>query len=384
MRCGYMSSSNNTKVISKASQHTIKKFELIETYTKSWAQILMLNSSSTGIVFIDCMCNSGVYRDDNGNIVYGTPIRVANALLDVSRTYADKQVHLYFNDNDGKKIEELKKHLPQDEKNFKIVTTVRDGNKLLKWIGPQLNQNNHMHFFLLYDPYDASIDWDALLPFFRHWGEVLINHMISDTVRAVQQVKREEKKKKYEDTYQVDDIADLIPYGSKKEAYEKRLLKIIDSMKGSSERQYYVAAFPFFNTKNALVYDLVHCTGHEKGFKLFKSTAWKTFGDKSSLRNRHGEESQLRFDFTGDSVCKPAVDEYCYDVYSIASYVQEHFRGKKNVSLDDIWHLLDKHPVFPSDGYRKQIKAILKNDFSAQVSKHTITFFDKGDKICPK
>lgn len=276
-----MSSSNNTKVISKASPHTIKKFELIETYIKSWAQILMLNSSSTGIIFIDCMCNSGVYRDDNGNIVYGTPIRVANALVDVSRTYVDKQVHLYFNDYNEKKIEELKKHLPQDERNFKIVTTIRDGNKLLKWIGPQLNRNSHMHFFLLYDPYDASIDWEALLPFFRHWGEVLINHMISDTVRAVQRVKREEKKKKYEGTYQVDDIADLIPYGSDKAAYEKRLLKIIDSMKGSSKRQYYVAAFPFFNIKNALVYDLIHCTSHGAGFKLFKKTAWKTLDRKS-------------------------------------------------------------------------------------------------------
>lgn len=384
MRCGYMSSSNNTKIISKASQHTIKKFELIETYIKSWAQILMLNSSSTGVVFIDCMCNSGVYRDDNGNIVYGTPIRVANALLDVSRTYVDKQVHLYFNDYNEKKIEELKKHLPQDERNFKIVTTARDGNELLKWIGPQLNQNSHMHFFLVYDPYDASINWEALLPFFRHWGEVLINHMISDTVRAVQQVKREEKKKKYEDTYQVDDIADLIPYGSDKAAYEKRLLKIIDSMKGSSERQYYVAAFPFFNTKNSLVYDLIHCTSHEAGFKLFKKTAWKTFGGKSSLKNRRGEERQLMFDLTGEYVCKPTVDDYCYDVYSVASYVQDNFCGKKDVSLEAIWSLLDKHPVFPSDGYRKQIKSILKNDFGAQVSKHTITFSDKGDKICPK
>lgn len=353
---------------------------MIETYIKSWAQILMLNKSSTGIVFIDCMCNSGVYRDDNGDIVYGTPIRVANTLLDVARTYTDKQVHLYFNDNDDAKIEELKKHLPEEERNFKIVTTVRDGNELLKWIGPQLNQNSHLHFFLLYDPYDASIDWDALLPFFRHWGEVLINHMISDTVRAVQQVKREEKKRKYTGTYQVDDIADLIPYGSKKNAYEKRLLKIIDSMKGSPQRKYYVAAFPFFNTKNALMYDLVHCTGHEKGFKLFKSIAWKIFGDKSSSRNRHGEESQLMFDFTGASICKPAVVEYCYDVYSIASYVQDHFRGQENVSLDDIWYLIDEHPIFPSDGYRNQIKTILKNDFGAQITKQETEKINFSDK----
>ena len=99
-----MASNNNSKIISDAHPHTIKKFELIETYIKSWAQKLMLNDSCSGIVFIDCMCNSGVYRDDDGKEVFGTPIRVANALLDVARTYTDKQVHLFFNDYDAKKI----------------------------------------------------------------------------------------------------------------------------------------------------------------------------------------------------------------------------------------------------------------------------------------
>jgi len=77
-----MSSKNNSQVISKASPHTVKKFELIETYIKSWAQKLMLNTACSGIVFIDCMCNSGVYRSTlDDTIVEGTPVRVAKALL---------------------------------------------------------------------------------------------------------------------------------------------------------------------------------------------------------------------------------------------------------------------------------------------------------------
>lgn len=369
-----MAKDNSSKTNNIAHPHTIKKFELIENYIKSWAQILMLNNSCSGIIFIDCMCNSGVYKDDDGKTVYGTPIRVANALLDVARTYPNKQVHVFFNDIDSRRIAVLKEHLPQDERNYKIVTTTRDGNELLKWIGPQLNQNNHMHFFLLYDPYDASIDWSALLPFFRNWGEVLINHMISDSVRAISQVKKEDKKKKYTDTYQVEDISELIPYGSDKTAYEKRLYEIISKMKGSDSRIYYVAAFPFFNTRNSLVYDLVHCTSHEKGFRLFKSTAWKTFGDKSSTKNKHRIEGQLMFDFSGSGVIKHDEDEYCYDLNSIASYIQEHFRGRKDVSFDEVWRILDKHPVFPSDGYRKDIKDILKNEYEAKVSQKTITF----------
>jgi len=370
-----MASKNNSKIISDAHPHTVKKFELIETYIKSWAQKLMLTSSCSGIIFIDCMCNSGVYRDDDEKTVYGTPIRVANALLDVARTYTDKQVHLFFNDHDLDKIEELKKHLPQDERNYKIVTTTRDGNELLKWIGPQL-ELSHMHFFLLYDPYDASIDWNALTPFFRNWGEVLINHMISDSVRAIPQVKREHKKKKYEGTYQVDSISDLVPYGSDKAAYEKRVLEIIDKMKGSAARKYYIATFPFFNTRNSLVYDLVHCTSHEQGFKLFKTTAWKTFGNKSSTKNRHGEENQITLDFSGEGLFKPAEDEYCYDLNSVAIYLHENFCGKKEVPLSGVWAALDEHPIFPSDGYKNDLKQILKRDYAAKISQKTITFSD--------
>lgn len=181
-------------VISKASPHTIKKFELIEEYIKSWAQKLMLNNSCNGLIFIDCMCNSGIYTDDAGEIVKGTAVRVSEALLEVARTYTDKTVYIYLNDKDAKRVDELEKHLPQNERNFQIVTSRLDAHELLKTIGPQLCQTGHLHYFLLYDPYDASIDWEALLPFFRNWGEVMINHMVSDPVRAITRAKRKTTK----------------------------------------------------------------------------------------------------------------------------------------------------------------------------------------------
>lgn len=158
-------STKRKSVISKASPHTIKKFELIEEYIKSWAQKLMLNDSCNGLIFIDCMCNSGIYISDAGEMVKGTAVRVSEALLEVARTYTDKMVYIYLNDNDTKLVDELEKHLPQDERNFKIVTSRSDAHELLRTIGPQLYGTGHLHYFLLYDPYDATIDWEALLPF---------------------------------------------------------------------------------------------------------------------------------------------------------------------------------------------------------------------------
>lgn len=127
-----MSSSNNSAVVSKASPHTIKKFELIESYVKSWAQKLMQNNYCNGIIFIDCMCNSGVYRDENGNEEFGTPIRVSRILRDVAGQYPKKKVFVYLNDNSKEKIAELKKHLPSESSNFRYSITSKDGNVLLK------------------------------------------------------------------------------------------------------------------------------------------------------------------------------------------------------------------------------------------------------------
>ena len=60
---------NNDETISVAKPHTIKKFELIESYVKTWAQKLLQNPYCNGIIYIDCMSNSGIYEDIDGNRV---------------------------------------------------------------------------------------------------------------------------------------------------------------------------------------------------------------------------------------------------------------------------------------------------------------------------
>lgn len=364
-------SGRKKSVISKASPHTIKKFELIEEYIKSWAQKLLLNDSCNGLIFIDCMCNSGIYTDDDGNLVKGTAVRVSEALREAARTYTEKNIHIYLNDKDKARVDELKKHLPQDERNFKIVTSCGDAHEQLLTIGPQLCGTGNLHYFLLYDPYDASIDWKALLPFFRNWGEVMINHMVSDPVRAITSAKKKTTKEKYENTY-LEDFEKLVPYGSDKKAYEARVEEIIDSLKGS--RRYYVSAFPFYNTQNSLVYNLIHCTSNKVGFRLYKKSAWKVFGAQSSTKHS-AENRQLSFDFNGKIVIEE--DDSCLHVVDIARYLDRSFRGRKQVPLNELWELLDNHPIFPSEGLRDEVKNELKS-FGAKVEQ--IVNSDTGKK----
>lgn len=365
-------SSRKKSVISKASPHTIKKFELIEEYIKSWAQKLLLTESCNGLIFIDCMCNSGVYTDNTGQLVKGTAVRVSEALREAARTYTQKNIHIYLNDKDKARVDELKKHLPQDERNFKIVTSCSDAHELLRTIGPQLYGTGHLHYFLLYDPYDATIDWEALLPFFRNWGEVMINHMVSDPVRAISSAKKKTTKVKYENTY-LEDFEKLVPYGSDKTEYEARVEEIINSLKGA--RRYYVSAFPFYNTQNSLVYNLIHCTSNKEGFKLYKRSAWKVFGAQSSTKHSV-ENRQLSFNFLGEIAEEE--DESCLHVIDIAKYLQRSFRGRKQVPLDEMWELLDNHPIFPSEGFRNEVKGNLTGFFDAKIEQ--IVSPDTGKK----
>ncbi len=174
----------------------------------------------------------------------------------------------------------------------------------------------------------------------------------------------------YEQTY-LTSIKDLVTFGNDRSAYEKRIQKIIATLRG---RQCFIASFPFFNTKNGLVYNILHCGCNIEGFKLFKKTAWNTFGGKSSSKDTHGMERQTELDFNGLGKVKTMTDEYCYYVKDIVDYIHNKFRGRSDVPISDIWDALDEHPVFPSDGYKSKIKKELKDIYNDIISKQTITF----------
>ena len=58
--------------------------------------------------------------------------------------------------------------------------------------------------------------------------------------------------------------------------------------------------------------------------------------------------------------------------------ITPRFSFKYNdVPFDELWHLLDEHPIFPSGGYRKSIKAELKTRYGAKIGRSTISFLDR-------
>lgn len=129
-------------------------------------------------------------------------------------------------------------------------------------------------------------------------------------------------------------------------------------------------------------------SGNIEGFKLYKKSAWKTFGARSTTKNSHVDKNQLILDFSGQGLVTTSIDESCFVVTDIAKYLSRAFAGRADVPLQEFWDLLDEHPIFSSEGYRKEIKNDLKNTFDATVGvsvnprsfkRETVVSFPKGN-----
>ena len=356
--------------IEQANPHTIKKFELIEKYTETWAMKLLNHKKCNGIVFIDCMCNSGIYNDSQGNRIVGTPIRISKLLNDIMQRFPNKHAHLYFNDLSEEKISTLQKYLPECSPNFQISTNAIDGNELLR----RIKIKDSYNYLLVYDPYVATINWEALKPYINSWGEVILNHMVSDIVRGLPQAKRPNVISKYQDTYK-SSLNELIGYNGNIKDLEQKIRTIVLDLRNTPEKEYFISSFPFFNSVNTLVYNLIHCSGNIHGFELFKKTAWKTFEGQSSMKNSFDGGRPLQLDLLSetDNVIMPC-DEFCYSIQDIAQFIYDEFKGKSDVPFDVVFDKLKTHPIFPSEGFRPEIKAHLKSAYKVVITRNSMTF----------
>ena len=75
------------------------------------------------------------------------------------------------------------------------------------------------------------------MPFLNNWWEVIINHMMSDTIRASKAAKRSETVSKYEMTYQTN-LVDLVTWGSDRKTYESCIESIIRSLRSQNDYCY--------------------------------------------------------------------------------------------------------------------------------------------------
>lgn len=148
------------------------------------------------------------YKSVDNETIEGTAVRVAKTLNRIAENYPLKTIDVFFNDYDYKIINYLKSKLSLlGLDRIRIHYSVKDCSEFLNSF--DLSKIRNRNILLVYDPYQATINWDSLSPFLNSWGEVIINHMVSDTARGAKQAKKESVIKKYEQTYKMS-INDII------------------------------------------------------------------------------------------------------------------------------------------------------------------------------
>lgn len=367
---------HDNSIITEVAPHTIKKFELIEAYVDEWARKILGFEQAKGVIYIDCMSNSGLYYDEKKNIIEGTAIRVARKLNNIIVNYPEKKAVIIFNDLENARVKLLKTEIEKlNLNNIEVSYHNEDCDSFLQ--GLNSTEWSDYNTLLLYDPYNASINWNAIKPFLNRWGEVIINHMAFDTPRGVTQAKKKSVIERYEETYQRD--IDSIKETDKAEL-DKIIVSIIKNNIQRTNSKYYISLAPFYSRTNGKLYSLFHCTSNIEGIKLYKRVTWKTFGGKSSLKRSHHDNNQSTFDFGAEIALQETADPECYTVTDIAKYIYKTFNQNGTPTLNEIYTALDKHPIFPSDGYKNEIKSELKK-LGVKVSGTTITFPQRQGEV---
>lgn len=336
--------------------HTIQKSNLVSEYVKNWSYKLLGAPNCSKLVYIDCMCNNGLYYF-KFNTEEGTPIKVVRKLCEPANKYRDKEILVFFNDNDEEKINQLRKliseRISEIPPNIKIEYSSIDASDFLKSKQKEVLKNRN-HSLLFYDPYKTVAKWDALKPYLNTWGEVIINHMTSDPSRGIKGAKIAVQR--YEEFYN-DSIDNLKNYSI--EDYHKKLLTQLKEMISVGNYPSYISWTSFFNEKESHVYDLIYVTKNLKGLVLYKRTSFKIANGQTNMKHNNQSIGQISLDLGGETKFSYLTN---YTIDTIAKYLVDKYRkeGQLKVLISDVWKYLDLHPVFPSEGYKAEYKSALK------------------------
>ena len=269
-------------------EQTTKKIEYVTKYVEEWLRVGCLSSKVKVLNFVDGMSNAGIYRDGD----LGTATMVFSLFLDAAKSNPTKSFNLVFNDLDTERIaifkavcEELciQKCEAGAPPNLTLFYSQGDINDFISDL-PQhddvlVGYGNLTLFFI--DPYDArTVDGTLLHDYLAdRYCELFFNWFSSDHIRNPD---ADEIKKRFNGIN--------IPAG-------RDAADFIAQYLAGPQKSYF--SFPFRNSNNAEIYQIIFITPHKKGLEKIKEALWSTFSGKEYHRNSrtdYYQTSMLDFD----------------------------------------------------------------------------------------
>ena len=286
----------NEKYLDEAKLHTQYKIKYINDYVRRWLNVAV-NYRQRNIVFIDSMCNAGIYK----NGIKGTCIEVIELFIEHAKENEAKQFYVFLNDYDKDKINVLKDLISNYNipNNLRINITDKD---VVEYLSLLIEKNTFSSscFTLLYiDPYNFGIpNLLATIKKFidKFYCELLFNYFSSDVTRNKKNTSAKNKMSKIK-----NELSSVITDINIEDDENKEILnKLISTYKHTNNIKYSFA-YRFNNTNNAELYYIIFFTPNKRGLELIKESIWEVFNGEESFKKQIDiDKSQLKLFNTND------------------------------------------------------------------------------------
>lgn len=280
----------NEKYLDEAKLHTQYKIKYIKDYVRRWLNVAV-NYRQRNIVFIDSMCNAGIYK----NGIKGTCIEVIELFIEHAKENEAKQFYVFLNDYDKDKINVLRDLISNYNipNNLRINITDKD---VVEYLSLLIEKNTFSSscFTLLYiDPYNFGIpNLLATIKRFidKFYCELLFNYFSSDVTRNKKNASAKNKMSKIK-----NELSSVITDINIEDDENKEILnKLISTYKHTNNIKYSFA-YRFNNTNNAELYYIIFFTPNKRGLELIKESIWEVFNGEESFKKQIDiDKSQLK------------------------------------------------------------------------------------------
>lgn len=325
-------SKENEKYLDEAKLHTQYKIKYIKDYVRRWLNVAV-NYRQKNIVFIDSMCNAGIYK----NGIKGTCIEIIELFIEYAKENQSKQFYVFLNDYDKDKIRVLNELISNYNMPNNLKINIKDKD-VVEYLSLLIEKNTFSNscFTLLYtDPYNFGIPnlLTTIKTFIdKFYCELLFNYFSSDVTRNKNNISAKNKMSKIK-----NELSSVITDINIDDDKNKEILnKLICTYKNTKNIKYSFA-YRFNNTNNAELYYIIFFTPNKRGLELIKESIWEVFNGEESFKKQIDiDKSQLKlFDtdellistYSGpmkESIIKLALDKGELSYEDIETYVLEN------------------------------------------------------------
>ena len=351
-------SKENEKYLDEAKLHTQYKIKYIKDYVRRWLNVAV-NYRQKNIVFIDSMCNAGIYK----NGVKGTCIEIIELFIEYAKENQSKQFYVFLTDYDKDKIRVLNELISNYNMPNNLKINIKDKD-VVEYLSLLIEKNTFSNscFTLLYtDPYNFGIPnlLTTIKTFIdKFYCELLFNYFSSDVTRNKNNISAKNKMSKIK-----NELSSVITDINIDDDKNKEILNKLISTYKNTKNIKYSFAYRFNNTNNAELYYIIFFTPNKRGLELIKESIWEVFNGEESFKKQIDiDKSQLKLFDT---------DELLISTYSgpMKESIIKLALDKGELSYEDIeTHVLENSLLKDSHIIKPIIKPLLETGILEKIT----------------